>query len=77
MQGGVKFISAWQRFLVRSLSSVVALAVARRSTFTVSLPSFWLVLYTQNACLSIGEVHKLWVHILWIVYTCNVCIIVV
>ena len=35
VRGGVKLISAWKRFLVRVPCSVVALAVARRSTFTV------------------------------------------
>ena len=69
VQGGIGFTSAWQLFSVRSLSSLVALTVARRSTLTVLSPFDLTLLYTHNVCLSMPIMHKLRVPILCNLYT--------
>ena len=69
MQGGVKFISAWQRFLVRSLSSVVALAVAPAFDLHRVSPFVLATLYTIMACMSIGNIHEIEEYILCKLYS--------
>lgn len=79
MQGGIKFISAWQRFLVRTLSYVVALAVSLRPAFDLhrDSPFVLTLLYTKIRCTSIGNVHKVLVYVLCIMCTCKPCIFVI
>ena len=69
--GGVKFILAWQRFLVRSRYSVVALAVSLCPAFNLHrvAPCVLTLLYTHNVCLSMLIMHKIHVPILCNLYT--------